>query len=226
MKTLCVLIAYLAISSAFSQNEPTEKPIKYIFKMSPQHLAVNVLKVGGEVVNTSGTGSFQLMLQAISNNKNESYWTNNGMPYNGFGTELMFKKYLFPLQKITTRKGRQFSQGIYFGGFLQGGLYSGDFAGTEHTWNWDNTTQTYVRTDYDYDFSTKAKNAAAGFVIGLHRVYWKVLSLDAFMGAGYQAGHQKITGNPSEWANELYNFTDPYYYGILPKFGFNLGLVL
>jgi hypothetical protein len=226
MKILTTLMACVTYATAFGQTETSEKQIKYIFKMSPQHLVVNMLKVGGEVVNRSGTGSFQLMLQAISNNKNENYWTNSGMPYNGFGAELMFKKYLFPLQTITTRKGRQFSQGIYFAGFLQGGLYSGDFAGTEHTWDWDDVTQTYIRSDYDYDFSTKAQNVAAGFTIGLHRVYWKVLSLDAFMGAGYQAGHQKITGNPSEYANELYNFTDPYYYGILPKFGLNLGLAL
>jgi hypothetical protein len=224
MKSLTIILACKAMTVAFGQTELTEKPIRYIFKTSPQHLVVNVLKVGCEIVNQSGTGSYQVMLHAIANNKNETYWSSS-IPYNGFGTELMFKKYLYPLQTITTRKGRQFSQGIYLGGFIQGGIYSGDFEGTDSDYSWDETSQTYVRTESDYDYSTKAKNVAAGFTIGFHRVYWKVLSLDAFIGAGYQAGHQKITGTRSEWA-EFYDFKKPHFYGVLPKFGLNLGLVL
>jgi hypothetical protein len=225
MKTLATLLACVAITVALAQTESTEKPIRYIFKTSPQHLVLNILKVGGEVVNKSRTGSFQLMIHAIANNRNDSYWS-SAMPYNGFGTEFTFKKYLFPLQTLTTRKGRQFSQGIYLGGFLQGGIYSGDFEGTDSDYSWDDTVQDWVRTETPYDYSTKAQNVAAGFTIGFHRVYWKVLSLDAFIGAGYQSGYQKITGNPSEWADEYYDFAEPHYTGMLPKFGLNLGLVL
>ena len=215
-----LLLLFTTTQIVFGQIE-TEKPVRFVFKMSPQHLTLNMLKIGGEVFSKTGGTSYQFMLQAASNNRNSNAF-GNSFDYNGGGLELTYKKYLSPLQEITTRKGRQFMQGIYFGGFIQGGLYGGDHSYYE--WSWDDQTQTNIRTEYNY--STKAKNMAGGFMIGIQRIYWKVLSLDAFIGAGYQVGHQKFTGNPTEWASYVYDFTEPHYYGILPKFGLNIGLKL
>jgi hypothetical protein len=224
MKTLTTLLACVAITVAFGQTEPSEKPVRFIFKMSPQHLIMNTLKIGGELLNKDRTKSFQVMLHAIANDKSNAdyYYWSNGAPYNGVGAEFTFKKYLSPMQEMTTRKGRQYMQGIYFGGIIQGGAYSRDFDGfTEY---WDMQTQSWISERYTY--SIKAQNIAAGFTIGFHRIYWKVLSLDAFMGAGYQLRNQKTTGETPDYYGEGYDFTYPNYYGILPKVGLNIGVTL
>jgi hypothetical protein len=223
MKALTTLLACVAISAAFSQTESTEKPVHFIFKMSPQHLFVNTLKVGGEILNEERTKSFQFMINAIANDKKDDdyYWT-TGAPYNGLGAELAYKKYLSPMRELTTRRGRQFLQGIYFSGLIQGGGYTRDFEGSDSFW--DSQSQTWV-TDY-YQYSTKVQNIAVGFTIGLHRIYWKVLSLDAYIGAGYQIHNQTTSGETPEYYYEDYGIIYPNYTGILPKFGLSLGLVL
>jgi hypothetical protein len=221
MKKLIILVALAAIRPVFGQTDVVISPSNLIFKMSPQHLALNMLKVGLEKINKSGTRSFQFYLQAVANDKRDNYGGST-FGYDGIGVEFMIRKYLSPMQQVTTRKGRQFMQGIYFGGFIQGGIYSGK---VDDEWiSWDPITQTYSSTTYKY--TDKPKNVATGFTIGMQRIYWKVLTLDAYIGAGYQISQQNISGNAPEWAVEYYDFTEANYQGILPKIGITIGLAL
>jgi hypothetical protein len=221
MKKLMIAIALLALQ----RNLPAQDvlpPFKWIFKMSPQHLTQKVLKVGGEVFNESKTRSYQLFLQAVSDNKNGEYFCCDDFGYNGFGTEIGMRRYLLPFKEVTNRRGRQFTQGIYFSGFLQGGLYRGDFEGIDYVYDPGLNTSTPIA----YDYTSNVRNVAVGFTIGLHRVIWKVLSLDVYMGAGYQASNEKMTGQKPDLNYYYYLLNSPRYYGILPKVGVYLGLTL
>jgi hypothetical protein len=217
---LLPLVFTLINISATCQKEPATKPIKYLFKMSPQHLTLNMLKVGLEKVNTDATNSIQLYAQVIANNDRDTYFWNNG--YDGGGFELMFKRYLLPIQEATTRKGKPYTQGIYLGGFLQAGAYHGNFA--DIYTSWDPITQNYITVEYNY--KDKTSNGAFGFTIGLQRIFWKVLALDAYVGAGYQLRNQQVVGDKPIWVYDYIDFSDVNYRGILPKLGLTVGLVL
>lgn len=213
-----LLISGLCANAQVAENE--QKKLSYLFKMSPQHLTLNMVKIGIEKVNATATNSVQLYIQAIANNNRDTYFWNNG--YDGVGFELMLKRYLLPIQEATTRKGKPYTQGIYLGGFVQAGKYRGDFEGTSTMW--DPVTQTYTTTDYNYQ--DKTTNGAFGFTIGLQRIFWKVLAVDAYVGAGYQLSNQNISGTRPEWAFNFSDFSDVNYNGILPKIGITVGLVL
>lgn len=213
---LLMLYSYAAIC----QSESTDKPINYLFKMSPQHLTLNMLKVGVEKVNTDGTRGIQLYIQAVGNDAREDYYWSNG--YDGVGFEFMLKRYLLPIKEITNRKGRSFAQGIYLGGFVQAGNYKGGFAWEDYVWDPQNQTGSNI----SYEYTSKTINGALGFTIGVQRIFWKVLALDAYIGAGYQLSNQRITGNAPEWAIDYYDFNEVNYRGVLPKIGLTVGLVL
>ena len=214
---------WIAITSqlATAQSENPSQSKNFLFKMSPQHLTMNMLKVGGERLNKSRTKSFQLYVQVVSNNKREDY-AGSSFGHDGLGSEFMYKKYLLPFKELTNRKGRQFTQGIYFGGFIQGGYYKGNFRNNGFSWN----PMTQTQISYTYDYLEKVSNGALGFTIGIQRLFWKVLTLDAYLGAGYQLSNQNITGTAPAWVTDFYDFNEVNYVGILPKFGLTIGVVL
>jgi hypothetical protein len=192
-----------------------------IFKMSPQHLVQQMIQVGGERFNKKKSTSYQGLLKAVS--KTQTYFCCGNFGYDGYrggGAEVSVRKYLMPMQSLTNRRGRQFTQGIYIGGFLQGGSYHGNFSGDETFFD----PQTNVRTITPYQYSSKVKNMAAGFTIGLQRILWDVLALDFYVGAGYQASDEVVVGNRPGWY--AFNVTNPSYYGVLPKAGMYVGLTL
>lgn len=194
-----------------------------MFKMSPQQLVRGGLKFGFEKFNKTGTSSIQFYTEGLMNNQRDIFaWYNSYLGYNGINLECMIKKYLIPIQEFTNRKGGKYTQGIYLGGFIQGGLYSGEFVGEEI----DRDPITNVRTSTPYAYEAKPRNAAAGFTIGVQRLFWKVLAIDAYMGAGFQIAKQNIEGSPASWANKAYNFSDATYRGVIPKFGLVVGLIL
>ena len=211
----------MAFSILAAQSQETAAPSRFMFKMSPQHLFQNTLKIGGEFFSKSKPSSFTLFLHAVSNNRDQDpYWL---FPYNGGGAEISYRQYILPIQTRTTRKGRSFTQGIYFSAFLQGGAYKGDY----DFWDghYDRVTNQY--TEEHIIYQETAQNLATGFSIGLQQIYWKTLSLDLYLGAGYQAGQRSITGTTPD---EPYNYTGPLddagYTGVLPKGGLMLGIFL
>jgi len=190
--------------------------------MSPLHLSQNTLKAGGEFFTRQKKSSVILFLHAVSNNSDKDpSWL---FPYEGGGAEIAYRKYIAPIQTFTTRKGRSYTQGIYFSAFLQGGVYQGDYDYWDTNYDW--ITQT--RTQEHIVYQESAKNLATGFTIGLQQIYWKILSLDLYLGAGYQIAQSSITGTP---ANDTYleyssALDDAGYAGVLPKGGLLIGIYL
>ncbi len=214
---ILVALAFAGFKT-FCQQE--DQFSRYVFKMSPQHLTQNILKAGVEIFNSEHNKSFSILAQAVANNKSKDYYEYN-IPYNGFGTELSFKKYLSPFRPAENRKGRMVIQGIYFSSFLQGGIYKGNYDYTEYTWD----PQTSTSTPIEVKFSKSAKNIAAGFTIGLQRSLWKVLTFDVYLGAGVQGSQTKIAGVlPGYYYGS--GLFQPDYYGILPKAGLLIGVGL
>lgn len=222
---LLLFLLSVSTSSLWSQGEEEKNNYSWIFKVSPQHLTRNMLKVGGEFFNGKKTRSYSVLLQVVSNNKsNDPYSFDRILPYNGGGVEVSFRKYLSPFQDLTSKRGRAFQQGIYFSGFIQAGTYSGDFQYDDYVYN----TQTSTYEIITYQYSKSAQNGALGFSIGVQRTFWKVLSLDAYLGAGYQIANLKNEGQTPEhiYGNYDYDLDQPSYYGILPKVGLLLGITL
>ena len=219
MKKISTAAACLSFFLNVSAQE-APPPFKWIFKMSPQHLVLNMLKVESEFFNRPKSRSYQASVQVVSNNDGKGYHC-CAFPYNGIGAEFGMRRYILPLQETTTKKGRQLTHGIYLSGFIQGGTYRGDFKGVDSHHDF----QTGIRTDVPYEFSTRINNAAIGFTIGLQRIFWRVLSLDAYVGAGYQGNRATINGNQPDG----YGYAEigaPNYDGVLPKIGLSLGLAL
>jgi hypothetical protein len=184
-----------------------DKAKQYMFKMSPQHLTLNMLKVGVERINKNQTKSFSIYLFGAANDRNQSY---SNFPYSGGGAEIQTRKYLNTFSIKTNNKGQSFSQSVYLAGFAQGGLFRWTNIYT------DQTSHQYLD-----------KNVALGFAIGLQRTFWKVLVIDVFAGGGFQKGWSEASpATPVRWTFSNDRFSGPGYTGILPKVGFNLGLMI
>ena len=220
MKHIHFIIALMMALSVSAQETTDNKKLRWLFKMSPQDLVNNTLKVGGEFLNTLNSKSISVFLQGIANNTGGGYW--NGHQYNGLVTEIIVRKYLLPIQERLNRKDLPYTHGIYFSGFLKGGAYSGDFKGDDTSWD----PVTNIRTSTPYQFSFKAKNIAAGFMIGLQRMFWKTISLDVYMGAGYQASQVSYKGTISSYYSSANYYGKPDYSGVIPKFGVLIGLAM
>ncbi len=206
LKHYLCLALFIPFSTLIAQDE--EKLFnKFVFKMSPQHLTLNMLKVGLESFNKTRTISYTANFNVAANNNNQDelgYYGGN-FPYNGVGIELQMRKYLNKLSVQQTKRGREYFQSVYFSGFLQGGTYKKAFEST------------FVST-------ISAKNIALGFTIGLQRTLWKVLTVDGYIGAGYQLAERKIENYPFPYYYQ--GFTQPGFSGILPKVGLNIGVAL
>jgi hypothetical protein len=186
-----------------------EDAVRYVFKTSPQHLALNMLKIGVERLNNTQTKSFSLYLYGAANDRDQSY---SNFPYSGGGAEIQARKYLNTFGIKTNGKGQSFAQSVYLAGFAQGGMFR---------WNND---EPYVSQANHRNFD---KNIAMGFTIGLQRTFWKVLVMDVFAGGGFQKGWSEASqATPIRWTFNNDRFSGPGYTGVLPKIGFNLGLVL
>jgi hypothetical protein len=224
MKSICISAA-IALCTLTAQAQDAATPQRFMFKMSPQHLIQTTLKVGGEFFLKTKPASITVFLQAASNNssKEETYIL---FPYSGFGAEVGIRKYISPMQTITNRKGRQHTQGIYFSGFLQAGTYKGDYNFIAY----DYDPQTQTSTQQQIIYSQSAQNMATGFTIGLQRIYWNILSLDVYVGAGYQLSNDEIKGDfPADFDLRFYKSSgihDAGYTGVLPKGGLMLGIYL
>ena len=221
MKRIAVLLL-LVTQWVFGQSEPTEKPNRFMFKLSPQHLLRNSLKFGGEFFSESKRSSLVIFLQAVSNNSERDPYPI--FPYSGGGLELNYRKYIAPIQSITSRKGRQYTQGIYFSFFLQGGIYKGDYDYIETDYDF----QTQIRTEEHVVYQESAKNVGTGFNLGLQQVFWNILTADVYLGAGYQLGSNSITGTKpaNSFADYSSSTNSAGYTGVIPKGGILIGIYL
>jgi len=226
MKTLPALFLALVSLSAFAQTP--DVPVKrFLFKLSPQHFTQNTLKVGGEYFNKNFTHSFAIYASAVSGDKTEDYYYFSDYQYDGLGGELQYRKYISPLKLNTTKRGKEYYQGIYFAGFLQGGGYSADRYYGYDGYDPDNPDIPIWVVEYDYEESIK--NLAFGFTLGVQRTLWKVLFIDVYVGGGFQLSEVTRTGLfPSRHEPYYYDpgISVPAYEGVLPKIGLQIGLGL
>ena len=196
---------------------------KILFKMSPQHLTRNVLKVGAEIMNKSRTKSYSILLNVSANNRSQDSYGYEIYPYSGAGLELQMRKYLNPLNLQKTKRGREYYQSAYFSGLIQGGTYDAKF--NYSTSGYNPITGAYNPTYVNY--SVSVQNVALGFTIGIQRTLWKVLTVDGFIGAAYQISAKTISGQqPTGWHYESNGIYTPDYYGVLPKVGLLIGVAL
>lgn len=220
MKPLLTLVGMLYLAQIAAQ---TEMPGRLMFKMSPQHLTMNTLKAGVEVFNRAKPASIVVFVKAASNNAEKEPYPL--FPYKGIGLELAHRKYIAPIREATNRKGKPFTQGIYFSLFLQGGAYKGDYDFLDV--HYDFVTQ--VRTETQIKYSESAQQIAAGFTIGLQRIFWKTLAVEAFIGTGYQVGFNRFKGDKPNTPYALRQdsaLDNAGYSGVIPKGGILLGIFL
>jgi hypothetical protein len=185
---------------------------RYVFKMSPQHLALNILKIGFERINKQRTRSLSFYLNGALNDKqtNPEYYYPS-FPYSGVGAEIQTRKYLNTLTSQQSKKGNAFMQSVYLAGFLHGGAY-----------RW---------TDYYLINSVRPrhfdKSIAVGFAIGLQRTLWEVVVIDAYAGAGMQKGWSDASlEHLIRYSYKNNTFQGAGYTGVLPKAGLQIGIFL
>lgn len=206
---------------ALAQEAAEQQPIsRYIVKLSPQHFTQNSLKAGLESFNKNHSLSVAVFITGRMEKNEDSY---AGEGYDGIAGELQVRKYISPMKTVTSKKNRTFSQGIYGAVYVQGGSYSGDFK-SEYSY-YDPSGAPVTGVTYDYE--DHVGNWGGGFTIGYQKTLWQVIFLEAFIGGGLQFSDRIITGIKPDPSYFYYDgILDPYYRGILPKFGVNIGIGL
>ncbi|MBX2897463.1 MAG: hypothetical protein KF763_18620 [Cyclobacteriaceae bacterium] len=227
MKTsLFILLCIVSVPAICQDDEALSAP-RALFKTVPQSFMIKTLKVGVEVFNESRTKSYSLYVSGRldGNNGSPVFYYDDDF-YQGVGAEFQYRKYLNGFTPWKTRRDREYVQGVYIGGYVTGGTFSnkGEFTTHQRNFNTGQITSTaYYLEDY-------ILNYGAGFTIGYHRTFWKVLFFDAYVGGGAQLS--KIDRNydlsrPEEYYVTSYQgIASPGYQGIMPKFGIAVGIAL
>jgi len=212
-------MAICLCEAAFAQE--TETISRTIFKLSPQHFTQNSLKGGVERFNRNHSASLAVLITGrMEKNENSIY----GNGYDGLAGELQLRRYISPIKEMASKNGRQFHQGVYGGVYVQGGSYSGDFR--DEYYYYDDTGTMVEEVLYDYE--DHIGNWGGGFIIGYQRTLWQVVFTEVFIGGGLQFSDRITTGLVPYGRDLFYDdgITDPYYRGILPKIGLNVGIGL
>jgi hypothetical protein len=227
MKVILTVSLSLLSIAVVGQSDEIPAPPRALFKVAPQNFVENTLKVGVEVFNRNRSKSYSLYLYGRLDSDNNSNQPNyyGEYHYKGLGTELQYRKYISPIKSYTTRRGKNYLQGIYVSGYLQGASYGndGDFIFSLYDPNTGQRSQMLITID------ESTSNVGTGFTIGVHRTLWNVLFIDAYIGGGVQWSDVNRTTTPSIPVNGYYGYyyiTDPGYQGIMPKFGLQVGIVL
>lgn len=227
MKTpLFILLCIVSVPAICQDDEVLTAP-RALFKTTPQSFFTNTLKVGVEVFNKTRNKSYSLYLSGRLDGENgaTAFYYDDDF-YQGFAAEFQYRKYLNGFTSRKSRRDREFLQGVYVAGYVNGGSYAnkGEFTIFDYDFN---TGQTTSNT---YNVDDKILNIGTGFTIGYHRTFWKVLFLDAYLGGGVQISEidrkfDPVTSNDYYYSS--YNgITAPGYQGIMPKFGIAVGIAL
>ena len=221
MKTYVLFLAWLAVPAMLLAQNETELR-RTVFKVSPQHFTQNQLKVGVERFNKNFDKSVVIYAYGMLQNKggNDLF---DDLGYSGLGGEGQFRKYLTPLEQRTTKNNRNFYQGIYLAGFIQGGNFVRD---QHYRYSYVDPTGNVVWTEGE--LRRDVGNWGFGFTLGVQRTVWNIVFLEAFIGGGLQwSDITEYSPNlPYVYYGEYYGITNPGYQGILPKFGLQIGIGL
>ncbi len=227
MKAPTALILFLVPILSFSQNTHDSALKRNVLKVAPQQFTVKSLKLGIEHFNKAFNKSYSLFLIARKERNNQSQFPSG---YDGLGGEFQYRTYLKPLASYQNRNGKDYDQGIYLSGYIQGNAFSGD---QSYWYSYvDQTTGGYFVAPFNRHLSIG--NWGTGFTIGLQRVLWEILTIDAYLGGGIQwsdvngeaYGPPPINYKPENSEYPSYNYSDPEFQGILPKAGIHIGIRL
>ncbi|HCM77463.1 MAG TPA: hypothetical protein DIS90_13850 [Cytophagales bacterium] len=227
MKTPTALLLLLVPVLSFSQNPDDSDLKRNVLKIAPQQFAVKSLKIGVERFNSGFNKSYSLYLTFRKEKSNELQFPAG---YDGLGGEFQYRTYLKPLASYQNRNGKGYHQGIYLSGYVQGNAFSGD---QFYLYSYvDPTTGGYFVAPFNRRVSIG--NWGTGFTIGLQSVLWEVVTLDAYVGGGFQwsdvigerYGPPPLNYDPEYSLNTTYNYSDPEFQGVLPKAGIHIGIRL
>lgn len=231
MKTSFLAFLLLCSLAAFGQSETGLTPPRALFKVSPQHFTINTLKIGTEIFDKNRTKSYSIFVYGRFDSNRDDYYYGGGF-YRGLGGEFQYRKYISPMKSYTTKRNKNYLRGVYAGGYVQGASYSNDLDYIQRSYDY-NTGQF---TDRDVNIEQSIANWGTGFVIGFQRTFWEVLYLDVYAGGGIQWADvvtvdrsEPASTTPTNYYTPTYYITDssissPSYQGIMPKFGFTLGV--
>lgn len=226
MRSPLLAILLISPSLTFSQNEISPAPAA-LFKVVPQNFIDNTLKIGTEIFNKSRSKSVNIYLYGRWDGESgDQAFYYGETHYKGVGAEVQYRKYISPLKQYTTRRNKNYLQGIYVGGYAQAASYSneGDFILNNYDFNTGQRTSTLI------NIHESIGNWGTGFVIGVHRTLWNVLFIDAYLGGGIQWSDVIRSVIPPNILNysygSYYGIGSPGYQGIMPKFGIQLGIPL
>lgn len=216
-----LLLSGACLSAAVADAQEPETISRTIFKLSPQHFTENSLKGGVEHFNKKHSAS---LIVLITGRMEKNEYSIHGDGYDGLAGELQLRRYISPMKAIVAKNNKVYHQGIYGAVYVQGGSYSGDFR-RDYFFYDPNTGSTVTEVQYDYE--DHVGNWGGGFTIGYQRTFWQVIFVEAFVGGGLQFSDRILTGKlPSTPDYSHYGIADPYYRGILPKIGLNIGIGL
>ena len=221
MRNFTLLLAAVCFSAGVAIAQDSETISRTVFKLSPQHFTQNSLKGGVERFYKDHSLSVAVFITGRMEKNEGTYY---GEGYDGLAGELQVRKYINPMKAVTSRRNRVFHQGVYAAVYVQGGSYSGDFK-SEYSY-YDPNTGSLVR-EVQYDYEDHVGNWGGGFTMGYQKTVWQVIFLEAFIGGGLQFSDRITTGMLPDESYFYYDgILDPYYRGILPKFGLNIGIGL
>lgn len=227
MKTPTALLLLLVPVLSFGQNPGDSVLKRNVLKIAPQQFAVKSLKIGIERFNSAFNKSYSIYLIARKEKNNEFQFPEG---YDGLGGEFQFRTYLKPLATYHNRNGKGYDLGVYLSGYIQGHSFSGDQFYLYSVV--DQTTGGYFVAPFTRHVSIG--NWGTGITIGLQRVLWEIVTLDAYVGGGFQwsdvtgagYGPPPLNYHAENYGNTANNFSDPEFQGILPKAGVHIGIRL
>jgi hypothetical protein len=221
MRTHILTLAWTCFAAGIAVAQESETIPRTIFKLSPQHFTENSLKGGIEHFNKAHSVSFAVFITGRMEKNEESFY---GDGYDGLAGELQLRRYISPMNAVALKNNKVYHRGIYGAVYVQGGSYSGDFR-REYNY-FDPNTGAMVNEVY-YDYEDHIGNWGGGITIGYQQTLLQVIFVEVFVGGGLQFSDRITTGKlPATPDYSFYNYKDPYYRGILPKIGFNIGIGL
>lgn len=214
-----LVLAGVCLSSGFTLAQQSANLSRTVFKLSPQHFTENSLKGGVERFNRRHSASVSIFVTGRME-KNESVY--NGDGYDGLAGELQVRKYISPMKEITLKNGNVYHRGIYGGLYVQGGSYSGDF---NRQFSYYDPSLGATVTEVAYDYEDHVGNWGGGILIGYQQTLWEAIFVEAFVGGGLQFSDRITTGKlPATPDYSHVGIADPYFRGVLPKIGLNIGI--
>lgn len=222
--TIAVLLLFVGFGSVNAQEE-----VNALIKNSPFHFIGNTFHMSYERVfdedkSFNLSGGFHLSGYNWDNDAEMGgvgsvYYDRNSEI--GWSGEIQIRKYIVNFKNSTS-----VLNGLYVAPYVKGSYFSEEYSydngyymegyyDEEDVW----VSACYAEDIVDSD--REVKSAQGGVVMGVQYLFVDALSLDFFVGGGVK--YAESSGGEAYWADDT--IWDRAYSGVLPKVGFNIGVV-